>query len=133
MLIQVYVVDMNIGNKIKKNGFLEIVKWIGSIFLLVISVFIRYIFCDCNILIIRSIVFIFSGVAICILLTTKLGKLLISFGKEAYIELLQVVWPTYQDTLNITLVIIAVTILLSVVLWGLDTVLVHVISFGLRL
>lgn len=125
---------MNIDNKIKKNNvILEIIKWISSASLLVASITANYICCDYDIFIRRMVVFIIITVAMCVLLTTKLGRLLTIFVKEAYIELQKVIWPTYQDTLNTTFVIIAVTVIISLMLWGLDTVLVHLISFGLRL
>lgn len=121
-------------NKIKKNVvLLEIIKWIGSCTLLITSLVMNHVFCEYDVLMRRMLVFFIIGTAVCVLLTTKSGKLLMVYGKESYIELQKVIWPTYRDTLNTTLIVMAVTVLISLVLWGLDTVLVHVISFGLRL
>jgi preprotein translocase subunit SecE len=39
------------------------------------------------------------------------------------IELRKVVWPTRQETNQTTLIVVAVVIFMSLVLWALDTVL----------
>lgn len=124
---------MNKVNKINKYIFLDIIKWIGSILLLIFLGITNYIYYDYDIFVRKIIIFFVISIVIYILLTTTLGKVLSSFGKEAYVELQKVVWPTYHDTLHTTLVITAVTVVISVILWGLDTILVHLISFGLRL
>jgi len=52
--------------------------------------------------------------------TTK-GGLFIDFSKEARIELRKVVWPTRQETVQTTMIVIVMVILASLLLWGLDT------------
>ncbi|ADV33943.1 preprotein translocase, SecE subunit [Candidatus Blochmanniella vafra str. BVAF] len=124
---------MNIQGLKKKIEFIEIIKWIGIVSLLCLSCIASYFFYDYNFYIKKMMVFFCLAVAIGIFLITKIGKLLIIFLKESSIELRKVVWPTYQDSLNTTLIVVVVTVIVSLVLWGLDTVLLHVISFGLRL
>lgn len=124
---------MNIVKKFNKNIFLDIIKWVGAIFLLMLLGITNYIYYDYDVFLKKIIVFSVISIAVCILLTTISGRLLIAFGKEAYIELQKVVWPSYQDTLHTTVVVTIVTVIISVILWGLDTILVHLISFGLRL
>lgn len=124
---------MYVGNKIKKNVVLEVIKWFTVALLLMLLVAVNYMnrYNDSDV--INIAIFIGMFVVMCIVLTTNLGRLMIMFGKEAYFELKKVVWPTYQDSLNTTLVVIAMTVVISLMLWGLDTILVHLISFGLRL
>lgn len=119
--------------KVKRNVVLEVSKWIGSVVLLIMSLIINHIFYEYDFFIRRMVVFFIISMAVCLLLTTKSGKLLLVYGRESYMELQKVVWPAYRDTLSVTFIVIAVTVLLSLVLWGLDTILVHVISYGLRL
>ena len=71
-----------------------------------------------------------GGVA---LLTTK-GKATVAFAREARTEVRKVIWPTRQETLHTTLVVAAVTAVMSLILWGLDGILVRLVSFitGLR-
>lgn len=124
---------MNIVNKVNRNIILDIIKWSGSIFLLILLGIANYIYCDYDFFVKKIVIFFVISIVICILLTTILGRLLVVFGKESYVELQKVIWPTYKDTLYTTLVITIVTVIISVILWGLDTILVNLISFGLRL
>lgn len=123
----------NISKKINKPVVLDIIKWIGSISLLILAGVINYAYFVDAFFVRKMVVFFVFSIAMCIVLTTVLGRLFTVFIKEAYLELQKVVWPTHQDTLYTTLIIIVVTVIISLILWGLDTVLVHIISFGLRL
>lgn len=73
--------------------------------------------------------FLLCSIAIYIILTTHKGKALISFVREATSEFKKVIWPTYQETLYTTLMIVMMTVLISLILWGLDNILIYFISF----
>ncbi|CAD83245.1 preprotein translocase SecE subunit [Candidatus Blochmanniella floridana] len=124
---------MKMKDENKKNRLLEIVKWVGVVILLILSIIGNEVFRGYDIYVRMMLIFVIIIVTVYIVFTTKIGKWIIVFGKESCIELQKVVWPTYQESLNTTLVIVAVTVLMSLLVWGLDAVLVHVIAFGLRL
>lgn len=63
------------------------------------------------------------GVAAWIGLQTEPGRTLWNFILEAQIEVRRVVWPTRQETVQTTLLVIGVVILAALILWGLDSVL----------
>lgn len=63
------------------------------------------------------------GVAAWVGLQTGPGRNLWNFLQEAQVEVRKVVWPTRQETIQTTLLVIAVVILAALILWGLDTVL----------
>lgn len=125
---------MDIDNTSKKSlCMLEIIKWVFFVIMLMILVVGNYLYPNFSVLL-RSIVFIFIFfIALYILSITKVGKCLILFGNESRIELKKIVWPSYRDGLNTTLIVIAVTVMVSLILWGLDALIVNMISFGLRL
>ncbi|MCV2518829.1 MAG: preprotein translocase subunit SecE [Candidatus Lightella neohaematopini] len=52
---------------------------------------------------------------------------------QSYKELKQVSWPNYKDAINITIIITVVTIIMSLIIWGLDTLLINIISFITKL
>lgn len=52
---------------------------------------------------------------------TAKGRLVWSFMKGARIELRKVVWPTRQETIQTTLVVVAMVVVAALILWGLDT------------
>ena len=56
-----------------------------------------------------------------ILSQTEKGKLFWVFVKGARTELRKVVWPTRQETVQTTLVVIAMVVFAALVLWGIDT------------
>jgi preprotein translocase subunit SecE len=69
------------------------------------------------------------GFVIAIIVQTSQGKQLLEFSRESRMELRKVVWPTRQETVQITFLIAGVVVLLSLVLWGIDGVLLRVIGW----
>jgi len=67
-------------------------------------------------------------------LLTKKGKASLEFAREARIEMRKVIWPTRHETLQTTLIVALITLVMSLILWGIDSILVRLISFitGLR-
>lgn len=64
-----------------------------------------------------------------IIFVTTQGKAFINFSKESQLELRKVFWPTRQETIQTTLVVAAVVVLLSLILWGVDGVLMRLIGW----
>ena len=60
-------------------------------------------------------------VALLIVLQTVTGRQFWAFAKASRIELRKVVWPTRQETIQTTLVVVAMVVFAALVLWGLDT------------
>jgi preprotein translocase subunit SecE len=52
---------------------------------------------------------------------TMQGKQLFDFFKEARIELLKVVWPTRQETVQTTTIVMIMVAITGFVLWGIDS------------
>lgn len=125
---------MNIESSSKKSLCIsEAIKWFSVVMLFMVSI-IGNDLCRGYSVVLRGIaITLITVVAMYIASITRIGKLLVVFGKESHTELRQIVWPTYRDGLNTTFVVIAVTVVVSLVLWGLDAIAVNVISFGLRL
>lgn len=63
-----------------------------------------------------------------ILSTTQKGKWVIGFFRGARTELRKVVWPTREETMQTTLVVAAMVIVLALILWGIDGTLVWIIG-----
>jgi preprotein translocase subunit SecE len=69
------------------------------------------------------------AIASAVAFQTSQGKQIIDFARESKIELRKVVWPTRQETIQITFLIAGVVVLLALVLWGIDGVLLRVIGW----
>jgi preprotein translocase subunit SecE len=69
------------------------------------------------------------GIIAGILLQTRHGKLALSFVRESRIELRKVYWPTRQETMQTTLVVGAMVVVLALLLWGMDGILMWLIGW----
>ncbi len=68
------------------------------------------------------------GAAVAIAYQTQLGRELWGYVIGARTELRKVVWPSRQEALQSTLMIAVVVLVMSLLLWGLDTILL----FGVK-
>ncbi|MFP1880233.1 preprotein translocase subunit SecE [Lonsdalea quercina] len=113
---------------------LEMLKWLIVAVLLFAAVVGNYYYRELSLplraLAVVILIVVAGGIA---LLTTK-GKATVLFAREARTEVRKVIWPTRQETLHTTLIVAAVTAVMSLILWGLDGILVRLVSFitGLR-
>ena len=69
-----------------------------------------------------------AGVAIAISSTTNLCQNLIGFGREARMEVRKVVWPTRQETVQTTFMVIVAVIIIGIFLWLIDMLLAEAIQ-----
>ncbi|AEC17386.1 preprotein translocase subunit SecE [Gallibacterium anatis] len=60
---------------------------------------------------------------------TNQGTVARTFLKESRIELRKIIWPTRQEATQTTLVVMGVTVVVSLILWGLDSIIVSLINF----
>jgi preprotein translocase subunit SecE len=60
-------------------------------------------------------------VAALVALQTSEGKAFWTLVKGARTEIRKVVWPTRQETMQTSLLVMAVVVLMGLILWGLDT------------
>lgn len=66
--------------------------------------------------------------AIGVILTTVVGMRFLGFLKESRVEVRKVIWPTRQETMQSTLVVVALVFLVGLILWTLDAALFWGIS-----
>ncbi len=63
------------------------------------------------------------GVSVTIALKTDLGVETLEFMRGSRVELRKVVWPTRAETIQTTLIVIAMVVIMGLLLWLLDVVL----------
>ncbi len=63
------------------------------------------------------------GLAIVIALMTLSGKRLLGFMKDSRLEVRKMVWPTRAETIQTTLMVMVIVLILSIFLWGVDSLL----------
>jgi preprotein translocase subunit SecE len=65
------------------------------------------------------------AVAVALVYQTAIGKTLWSYVVGSRVELRKVVWPSRQETVQTTLVIAVFVVFMALVMWGLDSALLH--------
>ena len=51
------------------------------------------------------------------------------FAKQSRMELRKVVWPTRQETIQTTMIVVAMVVVMALVLWGVDSILTWAITW----
>lgn len=64
---------------------------------------------------------IIAVVALLLALQTQIGKISWVFIKDARMEMRKVTWPKRQETVQTTLVVVAMVVAMALILWGIDT------------
>lgn len=109
------------------NTILDKFKWSLVLVLIAFVVWGNFYFSEPNDIyqpntIVRIIaVVIISLLALFIAITTNTGKSFLSFLQESRKELRKVVWPTRKETTQTTLLIAAITVVVGLALWGMDS------------
>ncbi|MGL9760308.1 MAG: preprotein translocase subunit SecE [Symbiopectobacterium sp.] len=126
---------MSVNTETQGNGRgLEVIKWLVVATLLAVAIVGNYYYRGYSLPLRTLAVVSLIAAAVGVALLTAKGKAMVTFVREAFTEVRKVIWPTRQETLHITLIVAAVTAVMSLILWGLDGILVRLISFitGLR-
>ena len=71
----------------------------------------------------------FVVVALGLVYSTHLGQSIVGFGREARGEVRKVVWPTRQETIQTTMMVIVAVIILGIFLWFIDMMLVSAVQY----
>ena len=72
-----------------------------------------------------------AAVAALIALQTAKGAAFWALVKGSRNEIRKVVWPTRQETVQTTMIVVAFVLLVALILWGLDTFLGWLVSMAI--
>ncbi|WMY96657.1 MAG: preprotein translocase subunit SecE [Arsenophonus sp.] len=125
---------MGFNSTLKENRHIfDIIKWVLAGCFLIITIVGNYYFRDYNIILRIFILVIMAFFSIGLIFWTKKGKEILGFIRVAKMEMRRVIWPNRKETLQTTLVVVLVTIVMSLILWGLDGIMVRLVSFIISL
>ena len=111
-----------------RGSSLDVVKWIVAIALGVGGIAGFYYFGDQPLLYrVGGLLAVVDAVT-AVLATTAKGQALWAFAQGAKQEVRKVIWPTRQETLQTTLIVAAVVILVAVFLWLMDLLLLWLVG-----
>jgi preprotein translocase subunit SecE len=108
---------------------MDMVKWLLVIGLLGGIVAANYLYEDISILYRALGAVVAVGFAGFIAASTVKGSSFLTFAKDSRIEVRKVVWPTRQEAVQTTMIVLAATVIVSLILWGLDGIIVRLVSF----
>lgn len=118
---------MSTAAEAPKSG-LDLVKWVLVFAVLLLAVVGNY-FYDLSAFERAIAIVVVVAVAAAIASQTQKGRVFVAFAKESRTEVRKVIWPTRQETMQTTLIVVAVTIVMGLLLWGLDAILLRIVSF----
>ncbi|HAD47389.1 protein translocase subunit secE/sec61 gamma [Idiomarina aquatica] len=118
------------ANNDTQSSSLNSVKWIITIALLVVAIGGNHYYTETVSVLYRAIaVVILVGLAGFTAAMTSKGRQFLAFAKESRTEVRKVVWPSRQEATQTTLIVVVATVIVALILWGLDGILVRVVGF----
>ncbi|PRO67677.1 preprotein translocase subunit SecE [Alteromonas gracilis] len=112
-----------------QSNALDMFKWVVVFALLAGLVTANTMYGEISVLYRAIAIVVVVGIAGFIAATTEKGSTFLSFAKESRIEVRKVVWPTRQEANQTTLIVLAATLVMALILWGLDGIIVRVVGF----
>ncbi|WWP00310.1 MAG: preprotein translocase subunit SecE [Candidatus Dasytiphilus stammeri] len=109
---------------------MDVLKWLAVIiicFMIAIVANPHYANMNLSIRILTIILLIGMGSSMAIL--TNKGQCILEFFQKAKNEARKVMWPSSQETLYTTFIVIGITSVISIILWVLDGILFHLVRF----
>jgi len=74
-----------------------------------------------------------AAVAAAIAMTSAQGRNAWIFFRDARNEVRKVIWPTRQETLQTTLIVLAMVVLVALILWAMDALFLELVQWLLNL
>ena len=112
-----------------QSNALDMFKWVVVFALLAGLVTANTMYGEISVLYRAIAIVVVVGIAGFIAATTEKGSTFLSFAKESRAEVCKVVWPTRQEANQTTLIVLAATLIMALILWGLDGIIVRVVGF----
>jgi preprotein translocase subunit SecE len=107
----------------QQSSAFDTVKLVFSLLVLVAGVFAFYYFKDESQLLRVLGILAVATVSFLIIATTTPGKKSIGFAKDARVEVRKVVWPTRQETIQTTIAVLVMVLIVAIMLWLVDMLL----------
>ncbi len=116
--------------ELQKSTGLNRVLWVVAIVLLIAAAVSNVYLKEDLMLVFRVLLMVVLGVAaLGVASQTNQGKKGLKFFKESRGELRQVIWPTRQEATQTTLIVVAITVIVSLILWAMDGIILSIVNF----
>lgn len=119
---------MNASTEEQPSSSFDGLKWVVVVALLAAAIGGNFYYGQESVLFRAIGVVVAVGIAGLVAMQTLKGRTAVAFAKESRTEVRKVVWPTRQEAIQTTGIVLVVTLLMSLLLWGLDSVLFWVVG-----
>ena len=115
---------------VEKSKGLNIFLWLLTVAIIAASAFGNIYFQDQYSTPIRVVaVIVLLLISLGVAATTNQGRNAFGFFQDARTELRRIVWPSRPEATQTTFIVVGVTVFVSLILWGLDSIIVSIITF----
>jgi hypothetical protein len=115
---------------VEKSKGLNIFLWLLTVAIISASAFGNIYFQDQYSTPIRVVaVIVLLLISLGVAATTNQGRKALGFFQDARTELRRIVWPSRPEATQTTFIVVGVTVFVSLILWGLDSIIVSIITF----
>ncbi|MBD8514664.1 preprotein translocase subunit SecE [Photobacterium sp. WH77] len=109
------------------SSSMDSLKWVVVFALLAAAVVGNYLYSDVSVALRAAAVVVLVAAAGGVAALTAKGKTAITFARESRMEVRKVVWPTRQEATQTTFIVLAVTVIMALALWGIDGIMVRLV------
>ena len=119
-----------VQDKGEKSKGTNTLLWIIAVALILVAAVGHTYFAAQLSLVVRVLALVALGAgAVAAAALTNQGQKTIHFIKESRTELRKIIWPTRPEATQTTLIVIAMCVVVSLVLWGIDSIIVRLVAF----
>jgi preprotein translocase subunit SecE len=102
---------------------LDFFKWLLVVLLLGVGIVSFYYFAEHSLLLRVLGLLLVMGLAMLIASTTTKGRSTLKFLRDSHLEVRRVVWPTRQETVQMTGIVFVMVMLVALIIWLVDSIL----------
>lgn len=115
--------------KVENNSSsFDILKWLVVFALVAVGVVGNYYFAAESLLYRVLALVVLAAIAGWVSLQTVKGKSFAKLVSEARMEIRKVIWPTKQELMQTTLIVVVFVLIVALILWGVDSLIGWVVS-----
>jgi preprotein translocase subunit SecE len=118
---------MNAKTSVAINKFLDNIKLAGSVALVVLGIAAFYYFGAYSALLRVIGLLAIGAIAVALAYQTAIGQQFWQFILGSRMEVRKVVWPTQEETMQTTLVVFVMVLVMGILLWLFDMMLVMIV------
>ncbi|MCK5878066.1 MAG: preprotein translocase subunit SecE [Candidatus Marithrix sp.] len=105
------------------NKFIDFVKWILVAVLVATGIAGFHYFSEYSLLLRVVSILAIVGMAFFVASTTVKGRSTVDFFRQSHMEVRRVVWPTRQETVQMTGIVMLMVVMVALFIWSLDSLL----------